>query len=718
MLLPELQVSIEEELRLRHADLLADRERAVGIVGRLRPATVEGVTAVYKQQCEDFHVHEIDLDGNVLHLSAVTVKSEVKREIREQKEIDVGRDMLDLETEFLISAEVRESLRQAFSDADIDCLQRFVELLRHTHRHNQQLVDRTYEECRPESEALLKKGVISYLVEIVPDRARKLEAEVSADFSSFISYSKPPSLFLEGDSGVVRASCSPDANVRKLTRTRMHALIREHFPFLTSDVFEIAEAQKLQAESGMTSEVGANDFVFPDHDDTERALSRFFWPGSSLEASVTKTWVDQLGDAALLFRVQPKPICVSQVFPHLVLRKLLDGGSLVEPSEVKEKRLNSHKERWPKDRPPYLQFRLWKMNRDTAEAIQGVADACHINKKQFSWAGTKDRRGITVQNVRAYKTSAEHLKRATVAPSWDNNVFVSDFEYVEEPLRLGALQGNHFKVCLRNVEGSGLAEAVESLQSRGFINFFGLQRFGTHRVGTHHVGASLLREDWQAAVRLIMGDLSLLGASTDEIATPVESPSPSAGDVELCICEDTEGSCLSVEQLEEASRKRPSEPMNRPAKRLKASEIYLQQNDSVAAAQACPRYFHVEHAVLTHLAKEPKGFLPALLQMPRNSLALYIHAAQAVVWNMVASQRMALHGTEVRAGDLTLPKMQEEQFKQVHVITAEEVGAFTIEDVVLPVVGTMVEYPAYLNSTYDEACQLRLGLSLEQFMRL
>lgn len=42
-----------------------------------------------------------------------------------------------------------------------------------------------------------------------------------------------------------------------------------------------------------------------------------------------------------------------------------------------------------------------------------------------------------------------------------------------------------------------IEEAVASLRSQGFINYYGTQRFGTSTVPTHRIGRELLRSQWQ-----------------------------------------------------------------------------------------------------------------------------------------------------------------------------------------------------------------------------
>lgn len=73
---------------------------------------------------------------------------------------------------------------------------------------------------------------------------------------------------------------------------------------------------------------------------------------------------------------------------------------------------------------------------------------------------------------------------------------------------LGGVQFLPVRLCAENVRAlaAQVEAGVRGVSSRGFLNYFGLQRFGTHSVRTFEVGAALLRADWKAAVALILGE--------------------------------------------------------------------------------------------------------------------------------------------------------------------------------------------------------------------
>jgi tRNA pseudouridine13 synthase len=47
-------------------------------------------------------------------------------------------------------------------------------------------------------------------------------------------------------------------------------------------------------------------------------------------------------------------------------------------------------------------------------------------------------------------------------------------------------------------------EIMTSLKTRGFINYYGMQRFGTSCVGSHTIGLALLQGKWKDATSLIL----------------------------------------------------------------------------------------------------------------------------------------------------------------------------------------------------------------------
>ena len=74
-------------------------------------------------------------------------------------------------------------------------------------------------------------------------------------------------------------------------------------------------------------------------------------------------------------------------------------------------------------------------------------------------------------------------------------VKMGNFELVREGLYLGDAKGNRFEITLRALQAGSLSDvaaAAEAVRTKGFINYYGLQRFGTGGAATHRLGAAAL----------------------------------------------------------------------------------------------------------------------------------------------------------------------------------------------------------------------------------
>nr|CAG8493961.1 737_t:CDS:10 [Entrophospora candida] len=162
---------------------------------------------------------------------------------------------------------------------------------------------------------------------------------------------------------------------------------------------------------------------------------------------------------------------------------------------------------WDKLGGSYCQFVLYKENRDTMEAVNNLCKALKlviVPSKVFSYAGTKDQRAITTQKVTASKMKIERLAGLNHTLK---GMKLGNFEYTKDPLKLGDLNGNHFAIILRDVKVDSvetIKRSIKTLEEKGFINYYGMQRFGTSSIGTHEIGRALLQNNWEEAVDLLL----------------------------------------------------------------------------------------------------------------------------------------------------------------------------------------------------------------------
>ncbi|XP_015601850.1 pseudouridylate synthase 7 homolog isoform X2 [Cephus cinctus] len=311
---------------------------------------------------------------------------------------------------------------------------------------------------------------------------------------------------------------------------------------------------------------------------------------------------------------------------HIIAKKIPNVNSqtveqgkekLIVVARANKQNLTGHKFRrdqrvdWARRGGNYCHFLLHKVNMDTMDALNQMALCLRMKSNMFNYAGTKDRRARTTQWVSLKRVSPSHILDAGKAV---RGAYVGNFKFGEEPLRLGMLSGNRFRIALRNVTGTDedIEKAMTSLRDRGFINYYGLQRFGTvAAIPTHEIGKALLQSKWHEAIELIL--------------------KPRAG-----------------EQHRDLA---------------KAREIYQKTKDPLAAYQHIGRPDKIEAKLLRglHLCgdRNPQG---ALDWIPRNTRLMYIHAYQSFVWNNMVSKRIKDLGSKPIVGDLVYenPNFKEE----------------------------------------------------------
>ena len=369
------------------------------------------------------------------------------------------------------------------------------------------------------------------------------------------------------------------------------------------------------------------------------------------------------------------------------------------------------KARWPKFGGEYLHFSLYKENKDTMEVIWFLARQLRIKSKEIAFAGTKDRRGVTVQRLSLHRVGVDRVLRVRKSL---RNAWVGNFEHQHYGLRLGDLKGNEFLITLRECnfcyppttsnaiirKGAEtiVQDSLQSLTDNGFINYFGLQRFGSFDVSTHTIGIAMLQGEFLTAVEAIL----------------YYKPA-----------------CLKPE-LEET---RVSDAISQDDRaRAEGIHAFLILDNPDLALTRIPRKFSAESSIIRHLSKkgQQNDYLGALMAIPRNQRLMYIHAYQSLVWNHVASRRWNWSGDKVVSGDLVLVKEHEDgkpikkeevdadgevivepgdddsfinpddKFVRARPLTAIEAcsGKYTIFDIVLPTPGYDIIYPPNVFGDY------------------
>ncbi|KAH7321647.1 pseudouridine synthase [Rhexocercosporidium sp. MPI-PUGE-AT-0058] len=371
------------------------------------------------------------------------------------------------------------------------------------------------------------------------------------------------------------------------------------------------------------------------------------------------------------------------------------------PRQEQQRGQPSGKLGWKELGGEYLHFSVYKENKDTMEVVSFLASRLRVKNRDFNFAGTKDRRAVTVQRVSIKRQREEDLARLN--HQLHSNSRIGNFEYSMHPLVLGELRGNQFHITLRDChfgDDAGLdaearmvlgqkvvGEAVKHLQQHGFLNYFGLQRFGTFGIGTDEIGLKILQGNFKGAV--------------DAILT------------------------FNEESLKDSSAKGDRASKD-DRERAMAIQAFRSGRSSHEVLSQLPKKFSAEASVIRYLTQRngKDDFSGAISSIHRNLRTMYVHAYQSLVWNFVASERWSRYGSNVIEGDLVLVSSttatevkdevdesgevvvhaalddssltRDDVYERARPLTAEEAtsGQFTIFDIVLPLPGFDVEYPA------------------------
>lgn len=467
--------------------------------------------------------------------------------------------------------------------------------------------------------------------------------------------------------------------------------------------------------------------------DQHKQISSLF--GEEGVEQLKKLWIG--GQAAgNQSAVLSKPLAVKEERKnaHQLVRELFDGKLVTEATERDQEgskvtvirvtwghQSSNRSQRDQRDQvsahsdaPPYIHFLLQKTNRDSQDALHVLARALGLVRpgrngggkavSDLAVAGTKDKRGITVQRVslRRGRRSLDDVWRAingvggrgrakqkkprslldAVLERGERGIRIAHLKYASQPFFLGDLEGNEFCIVLRSVKVQSEAvvdAAVDVLRTKGFINYYGMQRFGTSSISTHTVGVALLQGDYRRAIQLIMA--------------------PREGD---------------AEQTTEARQAYASSHFR--------ESLSLFPHNNVPERAILQRMLADSHQFTSgkdpaeHQGVDWRKYFSAL---PRTLRTMYVHAYQSYVWNCLATARIRRFGSDKPIiGDYVLLSQNAEQPLKEHPVdidseveesdieqepsqykkkvkvlkTQEDVDQYSIHDIAIPLPGSDVVF--------------------------
>ncbi len=250
------------------------------------------------------------------------------------------------------------------------------------------------------------------------------------------------------------------------------------------------------------------------------------------------------------------------------------------------------------DEGKYTIIRVRKTNWNTMNFARILAKKLGISQKRIEYAGTKDKRAVSVQYFSISNLSEEDIERLKTIRIKDAEIEIMGKS--NRRIELGDLVGNMFRIRVHGARnGQIIHHTLKELDEKGAPNFFGLQRFGMRFI-THEVGMHILRRDYSSAFWTY-------------VAKPFE------------------GEREDIKVIRE--------------------ELW-KTRDSKFGLRELPAYLRYERILLQSL-REGKSEEKALLSLPKNLKLMFVHAYQSYVFNRLLSSRIKEFGNlkEVLEGD-------------------------------------------------------------------
>ncbi len=152
----------------------------------------------------------------------------------------------------------------------------------------------------------------------------------------------------------------------------------------------------------------------------------------------------------------------------------------------------------------YLYCILKKRDYTTLKALQLISQELGIGLNNLGFAGNKDRTAITQQSISIYDPGNRARSRIDKFNSEyeSKGISLEVIGYGQCPISLGELEGNKFKIVVRNLTDKELSKLKKlGTKSLKFVNLYGEQRFSKNN---KDIGKLLLQKRFKDAVELIL----------------------------------------------------------------------------------------------------------------------------------------------------------------------------------------------------------------------
>ncbi|MEV0323089.1 tRNA pseudouridine(13) synthase TruD [Streptomyces sp. NPDC050658] len=164
-------------------------------------------------------------------------------------------------------------------------------------------------------------------------------------------------------------------------------------------------------------------------------------------------------------------------------------------------------------------LRLWKRGYTTFEAVALIAKYFACAEAEVGYAGLKDEDAVTEQTVSlpagVGQVEVDGFNRRYAAAGSERLLWLAPLGYASEPLQVGRLLGNGFRISVRNLRPAVAARIAGQRHSILFLNYYDVQRFGVPGGprSSHLIGRALRDGRYAEALALVADSQSPQAAS-------------------------------------------------------------------------------------------------------------------------------------------------------------------------------------------------------------
>ena len=180
-----------------------------------------------------------------------------------------------------------------------------------------------------------------------------------------------------------------------------------------------------------------------------------------------------------------------------IVEEIGDKWNAKVSEEFKQPEIKIH-ETEPTD---FIWCEMEKQDIDHFTTIKELSKLLHKRTDEVGYAGTKDKRAITSQRISIFQPDLEKIK------SFNHpNIILKNFKWNKRKIKMGYLEGNHFKITLRDIDKKDAMKITKHVRNlEWFPNYFGPQRFGINGNNVK-IGKLLLKRKFKEAIKKISED--------------------------------------------------------------------------------------------------------------------------------------------------------------------------------------------------------------------